>query len=275
MHMGDMANSKLKEMVNSCKLKLKSKRRKKKTRSHPNDDFIIEYAHNSQSEDHPFDINSLDKRRFVFVSLMGLYLTWKQCPTPILYSSIFILPLQREWIYNPLRYKSDIELHFQLSLFSDITERETFMELLKWKDSQGLCVWMLDELDNEPQCDTSLVHPIWNHVNRTLMNLYDPVTGHKYNGIHLNEDWWQNDKEYVSKYDVEPVTIVSELYFVALKFKAIQEIIYQSNPNSLLPVRSYQGNVKLRSVEMNLYDEIDGDDIDEWWISPEYDPEDM
>ena len=66
------------------------------------------------------NIDSLDKRRFVFISLIGLYQTYKTIPSFILYSSLFILPLKRDWIYKPQLYRAEIEASFlsKLSLFN-------------------------------------------------------------------------------------------------------------------------------------------------------------
>lgn len=73
--------------------------------------FFIKYCHdrnvkskyNVQSESidqspSKSDIDSLDPRRVVFVSLFGLYRTWQDVPTYILYSCLIILPLHRDWL---------------------------------------------------------------------------------------------------------------------------------------------------------------------------------
>lgn len=46
------------------------------------------------------DIKLLDPRRVVFVSLLGLYRTYMNTPTFILYSCLIILPLKRSWLYE-------------------------------------------------------------------------------------------------------------------------------------------------------------------------------
>lgn len=53
--------------------------------------------------------DSLDARRVVFVSLIGLYQSWKDCPSVVLYSAVFILPLHRQWIYNPRKYEEELQ----------------------------------------------------------------------------------------------------------------------------------------------------------------------
>ena len=50
-----------------------------------------------------------DQRRIVWVSLLGLYNSWRQCPSIMMYSSIFLLPLKQKWIYAPLKYQQQIE----------------------------------------------------------------------------------------------------------------------------------------------------------------------
>ena len=75
-----------------------------------NTDFILKY--NKFEENKIKDINLLDQRRVIFISLIGLYTTWKNCPSIILYSAIFLLPLNQKWIYNPTKYKKDIQNSF-------------------------------------------------------------------------------------------------------------------------------------------------------------------
>ena len=84
-------------------------------RMNKHDQFFVKYCHDrnmkskcnvqygvnqsTHSQSNPqIDINSLDPRRVVFVSLFGLYRTWQDVPTYILYSCLIILPLKRSWL---------------------------------------------------------------------------------------------------------------------------------------------------------------------------------
>ena len=49
-----------------------------------------------------------DLRRMVFVSLIGLHRTYRKCPIHILFSAIFILPMQRKWIHHPYKYLEEL-----------------------------------------------------------------------------------------------------------------------------------------------------------------------
>eukprot|EP01084_Bolivina_argentea_P115843 205933_1 len=50
-----------------------------------NDSFIIKHLHQNQDIDNDAVQSTLDQRRVVFVSLIGLYTSWKKVPPSILY----------------------------------------------------------------------------------------------------------------------------------------------------------------------------------------------
>eukprot|EP01084_Bolivina_argentea_P013759 25796_1 len=196
-----------------------------------------------------------DQRRVVFISLIGLYYTWQITPTPILYSSIFLLALKKKWIYNPIKYEKEIQqtVLCATNIFKDKVLFGEFINLLKWKDTQGLLFFMFDEYEPNDSNDTDdaksdlinqLVSPLWANFSRRLTTLYDPITKSKYKPIKCNAKWWEYsyNKLFKSHYKVRTSTILSELYFVTLKFKPMQEILYQSNPGSLNPIISYDLN---------------------------------
>eukprot|EP01084_Bolivina_argentea_P183268 316271_1 len=264
----------------------KSQKRSKFPWSKSNDeDFIIKYNKLNERNNNTIDIKSLDQRRVIFVSLIGLFSSWRECPSFVLYSAIFLLKLKREWVYNPAQYVNEIKAHFvsQLNSFSDISETREFIKLLKWKDSQGLVMWMFDDYSNTND-KKSLIHPFWSHCNDKLRALYDPISKNKYNELDLDATYWQ-DKIPVkislkNKYCTKTVSILSELYFLTAKFKPIQQIIYESNPNSLLPIVSYnhcQNRFKrltdLKTTKVDFCQEFDIDENEQdWWISDDYDP---
>ena len=79
--------------------------------SSSNDQFFIKFDR-EQRGNNGKSINDLvlnDQRRIVWISLLGLYNSWKQCPSVILYSSIFLLPLKQKWIYSPIKYQQEIQ----------------------------------------------------------------------------------------------------------------------------------------------------------------------
>eukprot|EP01084_Bolivina_argentea_P222905 377253_1 len=238
-----------------------------------NDEFIIKYNQNNKSNELT-DITSFDPRRKVFISLLGLYRTWRNCPSNILYSSIFILPLKSKWIYSPLKYIDEIRSISILSsaVFKDIKQMQEFIQMLQWKDSQGCCIWMLNDYANEQMSDSELIQPIWYHISNTLVKL-------KLNKLNLDTDSWKDQLKKNSEYDVTYLEILSEFYFTYMKFKTLKEIIHQSNPEYLHPIKSYisseyENNKPVYKL-CKLNDIKDDDDTDNWWISADYDAEDI
>eukprot|EP01083_Nonionella_stella_P198749 729462_1 len=164
-----------------CKLK-KYTSTKTKLTNIPEADFIIQHKHLEQNNKKITDLNSFDPRRTVFVSLIGLFQTWKKCPCYILYTALLVLPLKRQWIYYPSKYIDEIQSHFicQISAFSnsDPSEIKQFIQFLKWKDTQGYIFWMLDDYENEQ--NATLIDSFWFNLNDKLIQLYDNVSKTKY-----------------------------------------------------------------------------------------------
>eukprot|EP01084_Bolivina_argentea_P024678 45944_1 len=201
-----------------------------------------------------------DHRRTVFISLHGLYDCWRCIPAHILFDAIFILPLSGEWLRcgNPLKhigYAHD---------FSDILSDSKFITLLQWKERQGLIFFMLDAMDNAAdtlqqrlryQQDTSHhnVAPFWYHLSTKLQTIYDPDTGASYRPLLLSDRWWSlaYSHMYCSKYNVSSHEILNELHFITMKFKTMQEILYQSNP-SMNVVITYNSTPQLMAIQSIL-----------------------
>eukprot|EP01084_Bolivina_argentea_P111327 198674_1 len=184
---------------------------------------------------------SVDQRRLVFVSLSGLYQTWDTCPKSQLHSSIFMLPLKREWIHHPSKYQKQI--CGERTTFKDKKRFKQFIQLLKWKERQNLAFWMLDEYETNEEGklqDNQLVAGFWRHFNAKLCQLYDPSSQTRYKSLTFDSRFWRfTYNRSLSRYHTPAYKILSELYFVTKQFKATQELIYQSNPNSLNPIVSY------------------------------------
>eukprot|EP01083_Nonionella_stella_P011802 33484_1 len=242
------------------------------TRSCSNESFIIRHKNNENSN--IIDANSLEQRRVVFISLIGLYETYKLCPAIILYSSLFVVSMNREWIYHPLKYRRELQSHpISHYLQSDKLKRNEFMELLKWKDKQGLVLWMLSDYPYPSNCKDKLIQPFWYHLSERLRTLHDPVTNSMYQPLHLEEQWWVKNCESVTKYNATTTELLSELYLLSMKYRTMQEIIYQSNPNSLLPITRYGQNNDVSRYRLCHMDDDEKDDPKRsWWISLDYEP---
>eukprot|EP01084_Bolivina_argentea_P258694 436236_1 len=152
------------------------------------DDFIIKYHHLNVVNNNKTNIEPFDQRRVIFISIIGLYQSWRECPSFVLYSAIFLLPLRKQWIYDPAKYISEIQSNFvsQFSSFSsDSAAMTEFIKLLKWKDSQDLAFWLLDDY-NKYKKNTS-IHPFWQYFSEQLNHLYDPTSNNKYNPLNFDE----------------------------------------------------------------------------------------
>eukprot|EP01084_Bolivina_argentea_P240082 403416_1 len=88
------------------------------------------------------------QHRVAFISLVGLYQSFRRVPTHILFSSLFILKIRREWLYDASTANDTRNVLRTLQFDED----EDFMMLLKWKDSQGLLLFMWNE-------DTASAYP--------------------------------------------------------------------------------------------------------------------
>eukprot|EP01083_Nonionella_stella_P007720 22244_1 len=242
------------------KSKYSKKNKKKLTDDRVDEQLIIElHRRQVQTGTMSMDLTNQwmtsDQRRLVFVSCLGLYHTWESCPAAILYSAIFVLPLKRQWIYDPMRYQDEIHdsILGQIHSHDDAIAFDHFLRLLRWKDHQKLAFWMLDEThpitkDESTPTDASdsrfandLVHPFWVHLSDSLTQLYDPITKSHYKPLKFNPKWWKftYDSLVPSQYNARRHKVLAELYFVTGRFKSIQEMIYQSNPGSLNPIMSY------------------------------------
>ena len=91
----------------------KSLSKSSKTSSKIDETFFIEYHQQSQSRFNNLENVDL-KKRVIFISLMGLYHSWRDCPSTVLLSSIFILPLRKQSIYqtNKKINNNDVEDEF-------------------------------------------------------------------------------------------------------------------------------------------------------------------
>eukprot|EP01083_Nonionella_stella_P034643 94786_1 len=218
----------------------------KSSTSHSKDSFIINHHHKNKTN----DSIQLDERRLVFVSLPGLYASWCRVPSILLYTSLLIMPLKRAWILQPSKYIPELQQSVCTPCScSNIHEIADFIQMLQWKDSQGLLLFVSDGLDLDDYTTklhrvvpNPLVAPFWYRVNAKLISLYDHVERSHYKPLRFDEKYWANRSTFHSKYKTQTKLILGELYFVTMRYNAMQEIIYQSNPKSLRPVIEYGHN---------------------------------
>eukprot|EP01084_Bolivina_argentea_P042668 78663_1 len=244
----------------------------KSSKSSKSNSFIIQHCQSNSNT--ITDISSFDERRAVFISVPGLYNTWHKCPSVVLYSAVCFLPLKKKWIYHPTKYMNEIKQKDEIFVLlnQDSKNRRQFINLLKWKHSQGLVFWLLDEQLQHPNNKNDLVSPLWHTFSEKLASLYNPVTGKKYNRMKFDNKFWtekyNKHGNYPSKYGAKSHSILMELYClsVSMKYKCVQEIIYQSNPQSLNPITSYDCMNGTPSAFNNAV--INGDDG--WIICSDY-----
>eukprot|EP01083_Nonionella_stella_P002530 7270_1 len=218
------------------------------------DDFIIQFnKRNIPNCNQPTDLTSSSKRT-IFISLIGLALTWKNSPPHVLYSSLLILPLKRKWIYSS-KYMEELEAASSGLLRNEDPSTKEFVELIKWKDSQGLVFWAKDDRETS-STQENLVHPFWQDVSNHLVSLYDPVTSETYKPLQFEDE--QN------------ADIVGELYFASLKFKSIKSILNHSNPKSFRVITSYCESNLTDNAFINMKMMDDTQNSDEWWVSTDY-----
>eukprot|EP01084_Bolivina_argentea_P103495 185371_1 len=248
------------------------------------DEFIINFRHTYGSINQITDINSLDIRRHVFVSLIGLFNTYKLCPCSVLYTAIFILPIKKDWLYNIHHYVANentypLDMYAKLTIFQSDIETQAFLKLLQWKDKQGLLFCMLDEYmdTNSNNKSNSLIHPFWTYLSNELIHICAT-----YKPLNLNDQWWQHGHhkhKYMSRYNTKMTSIMSELYFLCMNYNSMKEIIYQSNPKLLNPITFYGENSgRYKICELNFADEICKNDQQTnahknsctWFISDDY-----
>ena len=94
---------------------------------------------------------------------------------------------------------------------------------------------MLDDYTCSSPTHHPLVAPFWQHLSLKLSELKDPLSASNYNAIPFDAKWWQTNYNGQCK----QASILSELYFVQMKFKTITEILNATNGTSLNVVTHY------------------------------------
>lgn len=261
--------------------------RKLKKENKKFEQFFVDY-NRVYTISHKMDISAFNCKRTVFISINGLYQTWRNCPPISLYNAIFILPLKSEWIKSPNKYHHE---------YSNLLKDEAFLTILRWKQHQRLAIFMLDnddikhnmeineicdeinmerlydhDRDNSQQSlddDNCLCAPIWRILSLRLQELMDPAQNNqKYKALNFDENYWKynsnvaNTRSSSTGYDynlnkVSVDDIFLELYTVTMKFKSIKQILIESNPTLDVITHCIQNNEQfigsMKTVSPKLY----------------------
>eukprot|EP01084_Bolivina_argentea_P272572 464127_1 len=225
----------------------------KQQASRPKNDetFIIEFSknHNVNAQ----SPQAMCHKRVIFISLIGLYLSYQQCEPHVLYSALLILPLKKEWIHSPSQYAAQL-LYASSGLIRCDTASQELFKLIKWKDSQGLVFWAKDHLNNEKE-SADLVHPFWHFVSNKLVSMYDPITSQHYKPLILDTIALHKNKE---------------LCVVALNYERVKAIFNTSNPESFRVITSYHPFVSVYAQQQMDDDADSSVNNSEWWIISDY-----
>jgi len=89
--------------------------------------------------------------------------------------------------------------------------------------------------------DDSPVHPLWQQLSSALTMIYDPFGGGNFDALILERDWWLDEfgDTGESQYGVSGADVVRELSECEMSYRAVMEILFQSNP-SLIPCKNYR-----------------------------------
>eukprot|EP00487_Bulimina_marginata_P006298 TRINITY_DN25657_c0_g1_i1.p1 TRINITY_DN25657_c0_g1~~TRINITY_DN25657_c0_g1_i1.p1 ORF type:complete len:249 (+),score=35.59 TRINITY_DN25657_c0_g1_i1:19-765(+) len=174
------------------------------------DEFIIRHSQRQRRIECQLDVKNLEQRTLSICERHWSLSKLDAMSLVLLISAICILPARSKWIYEPSKYMDDIKGSFisELTMFADVSATKQFLDMLRWKDSQGLIYWMLDDHDalseeeegdeKGEECGSSinpLINPFWSHLSKELSTLYDPVTRSKYNGLHLDETYYETSDD--------------------------------------------------------------------------------
>mmetsp|Transcript_47799 Transcript_47799/g.76610 ORF Transcript_47799/g.76610 Transcript_47799/m.76610 type:complete len:258 (+) Transcript_47799:85-858(+) len=221
--------------------------------------------------DEDLELILADPRRLVFVSLSGLFRSYKQTPMILLYPAIFVLPIKRAWLDGKVRDEfTDTFIGLQ-----DPAELEQFLHLLRWKDSQKLLFCQLDALDSDavPSSGQGMIASFWRDFSDRLVSL-------KLNALKLDDaSIWKVGKRsasaFQSAYNTTSLAVMTELMCLTMKYAPMQHIIYESNPSTLKPIVSYSVPTSTRSESDTpsaafLPFKLNGSDDSVWYISTDY-----
>eukprot|EP01084_Bolivina_argentea_P210414 358147_1 len=134
----DSNTNKNKPVLNQ-KQKQKQKQTQNKLQHKSYDEFFINH-HKLYSLSHTIDVSLINPKRIVFISIIGLYRSWKCCPSILLYNAIIITPLKKDWIMQPDAYRHE---------YNYMLQNEQFLTLLRWKEHQKLAIFLVDNDDDD------------------------------------------------------------------------------------------------------------------------------
>eukprot|EP01084_Bolivina_argentea_P144331 253253_1 len=231
------------------------------------------------------DVSLLNPKRIVFLSIRDLYKSWKRCPSISLYNALIIMPLKLKWILSPDKHTRHP--------YAELLKDNDFWTLLCWKHHQKLAIFLLDQEwideDDRKMTETQQTHghtkgeedtkstsPVWHRLSHLLTHLHDPMSANgKYNPLMISESYWRRKSSLCalinSQKEIDEVLL--ELYTVTMRFKAMQNIINESNNATL--------NVMINFVDEKVFcksktvpardDDLDDSILDQtWWIADDY-----
>ena len=154
---------------------------------------------------------------------------------------------------------------------------QRYLKFLKFKDSQNLIFWAddnypsyNDERTNVKKERNERVAAFYKYLSERLSKMYCPIQKRYYSPL---KTIYTESCEYQSHFGVSKDDLFKELYFLTLKFKAMMEIIHQSNSESLNAMISYSPeNVSIKYTQNIINKDLE---MDGFWISPDYDPYDI
>lgn len=162
----------------------------------------------------------------MFISIIGLSKYWKEISCFDLQYSLFILPIKHEWLYDK-RNKNNILNKYK------IPQNKEFIKLIEYKYSQGLCIFMLDNINNDIINDDEYIMNgifkcnLWNNhkisktyqlISSKISSLHNLKTNKSYNKLKLDSYNWIGNNN-----------ILDEITYVNCKYKALKDIIQTTN----------------------------------------------
>mmetsp|Transcript_43280 Transcript_43280/g.71513 ORF Transcript_43280/g.71513 Transcript_43280/m.71513 type:complete len:258 (+) Transcript_43280:45-818(+) len=167
---------------------------------------------------------SFNPKRIVFISINGLYTTWKECPPTSLFNALFILPVGTDWIKSPFKYDHQ---------YSELLQNPEFNYLLQWKLSQGLLFCALDSDGDDSDDGPGSISPMWRKLSSRLQELYDPLSKLRYQSLMFDDIYWKHNSSLSrcshGRFTVNVQDVILELCVVRLKFKCVERILVESN----------------------------------------------
>merc|ERR1719471_7436 len=81
------------------------------------DEFIIKHYQQQKEKNKncSVDIEELSKGRTVYIGTNAIFKCWQEISSAKLYTSLLLLPMKKQWIYQPNKYKKELEAKIPLA----------------------------------------------------------------------------------------------------------------------------------------------------------------